>query len=94
MTLKEMFEATSDDYLDFDKVENPPSKRADLSAFIMLDRLVPDSGDIITSSEHDEFYLSIDCEALAKVVTLEIVRDLSRCGIRYDSSNDCLCMFA
>lgn len=94
MTLKEMFDACNNDYLDFGKVENPPSQRADLAAFIMLDKLVPDSGDLISASEHDEFYLSVDCDALAKVATLEIVRDLSRCGIRYDASYDCLCMFA
>jgi hypothetical protein len=94
VNLEEMFEATNDDYLDFDKVENPLSKRADLHAFMLLDKLVPDSGDLISASEHDEFYLSVDCEALAKVATLDIVRDLSRCGVRFSSEYDCLCMFA
>lgn len=94
MTLKKMFEATGDDYLDFDKVENPLSKRADLHAFMVLDKLVPESGDLISASEHDEFYLSVDCKELEKVATLEIVRDLSRCGVRYSEDCDCLCMFA
>lgn len=94
MTLKEMFDATNKDYLDFDRVENPLSKRADLCAFMMLDKLLPDSGDLISATEHDEFYLSVDCEALAKVATVEIVRYLSRCGVRYSEDHDCLCMFA
>jgi hypothetical protein len=94
MTLQAMFQATGDDYGEFDKVENPPCKRADLSAFIMLDRLQPGGADIISASEHDEFFLSTDCDELAKVVTLEIVRDLARCGIRYSADFDCLCMFA
>jgi hypothetical protein len=49
---------------------------------------------MISASEHDEFYLSVDCEALAKVATPEIIRDLTRCGVRYDEDLDSLCMFS
>ncbi len=93
MTLKEMFDQCDADYRDCDGVVNKRSQRADLHAFIMLDELCPGGGDIITASEHDEFYLSIDCDELETKATPEIIRDLSRCGIRYDKSNHCLCMF-
>jgi hypothetical protein len=67
MTLAEMFAQCEDDYLDFDKWTDAPSKRADLAAFILLDKLQPGGGDIVSASEHDEFHLSIDCDELAKV---------------------------
>ena len=94
MTLEEMFAACDDDYLDFDKWEGAPSKRADLAAFILLDKLQPGGGDIISASEHDEFFLSIDCEELAKVITRDDVLNLTRCGVRYSGEYDSLCMFA
>jgi hypothetical protein len=94
-TLKELFDAVTDDYLDFARIENPPSQRPDLCAFILLDRLLPGGdSDIVSASEHDEFYLSFDCDELAKVATPELVRDLSRCGVRYDESFNALCMFS
>lgn len=94
MNLKEMFEQCDDDYINFDGVVNKRSQRADLHAFIVLDELCPGGGDIITASEHDEFFLAIDCDELEAKATPEIIRDLSRCGIRYDEEHHCLCMFA
>ena len=92
-TLEQMFDECDEDYLDFAAFENPPSKRADLAAFILLDRLQPGAGDIITSAEHDEFYLSIDCEELVKVITLDDVRNLRRCGVMYSADYECLSLF-
>jgi hypothetical protein len=94
MTLAEMFAQCEDDYLDFDKWTDAPSKRADLAAFILLDKLQPGGGDIVCASEHDEFRLSIDCDELAKVITQADVRNLTRCGVRYSGDYDCLSMFA
>ena len=94
MNLHEMFEAVHEEYLDFDKVAPRLSERADLHAFMLLDKLQPGGGDIISAAAHDEFFLSIDCDELAKVITQEQVLELARCGIRYDEGNDCLCMFA
>lgn len=94
MTLQEMFDECDEDYLEFDKWTDAPSKRADLSAFILLDQLQPHGGDIINASEHDEFFLSIDCEELGKVITLEQVRNLRRCGVMYSEDYDSLSMFA
>ncbi|MFS2103602.1 hypothetical protein [Ralstonia sp. Ralssp135] len=88
------FEKYNDDYLNFEAVENKRSQRADLHAFLLLDELQPAGGDIITASYHDEFYLDTDCDELAKVITEEQVRELARCGVRYDGDDNALCMFA
>lgn len=92
--LKAAFAAHHDEFLKFERIEKPRTKRRDLHAFLMLDELVPGTKDIIGASEHDEFFLSIELDALAKVITDEQVRDLVRCGVRHSSSYDCLCMFA
>lgn len=101
MTLAEMFEAASDEFLKFDRIENPKHPAPDLCAFLMLHELAPtrnvgngEVADMISAAEHDEFYLSTDCDKLAEVATPEIIRDLHRCGVRYDEDYDCLCMFA
>ena len=103
MTTNEMedfLEAHEDEFLEFDQI--PPERRlgterADLHAFLMLDRLVPVKDgkrrDIIGDSQHDEIWMSIEPEDLAEVVTEEQLLDLHRCGIRYDSNNDSICMF-
>lgn len=96
MTLEELQAAldSDDEFLKFDRIENPRSKRPDLHAFLLLDELVPGTSDMIAAAEHDEFFIQVSPEALAKVATVEQVRELSRCGVRYDSSNDSLAMFA
>lgn len=92
--LKAAFEKYEDEYLKFEQVESPLSKRADMHAFMLLDRLVPGTSDMISDSQHDEFFLGTDCEALAEVITDEQVRDLRRCGVMYSGECDCLSMFA
>ena len=101
MTLGEMFEANEDEFLWFERIENPMHQSPDLCAFLMLHALAPKTNvgdgkvaDMISAAKHDEFYLSTDVDELAKVVTLENVRDLVRCGVRYDDQYECLCMFA
>jgi hypothetical protein len=100
VNLDELFEAETDEFLKFERIENPKHPAPDICAFLMLHDLAPAIGrgsgrtvDIVAASAHDEIYLATDCEALAKVATPEIVRDLHRCGVRYDSENDSLCMF-
>ncbi|AMM23150.1 hypothetical protein [Variovorax sp. PAMC 28711] len=94
MNLHDRFEQYEDEFLKFDRIDNPKSKRPDLHAFLMLDEIQPGERDLISASEHDEFYLDIDCDAFAEKATDEQIRDLQRCGIRYDSELDSLCMFA
>lgn len=94
-TLTELWEKHMDEeYLKFDRVQDKRSGRADLHAFILLDKLVPGTSDIISCSEHDEFYPSTDVEELAKVITPEQILELIRCGVRLDAGLPSLAMFA
>jgi hypothetical protein len=92
--LKAAFERHSDEFLEFSLIESPRHPRPDVCAFLMLHDLVPGHRDIVSASEHDEFFLDINCDELAKVATDEHIRDLHRCGVRYNSEFDCLAMFA
>lgn len=89
-----VFEKYADEYIKFDRIGHPLHPRPDICAFLMLDNLVPGDRDIVSASEHDEFYLSVAPEELAKVATEDDIRDLVRCGLRYDESYDSLCMFS
>lgn len=95
--LQDLFERHNDDFQHFERVANPTSKRSDLHAFMLLDRLVPgvagDCGDMVSSASHDEIYLTIEPKRLAAVINEEQVLELVRCGVRYDSRNGGLCMF-
>lgn len=93
--LQQAFEQVDDDFLKFDKVEPRLSPRPDVCAFLLLDRLVPpkEGRDMIGSASHDEYFLETDCERLAAAATLEDIRMLRRCGIRYDSARECLAVF-
>ena len=82
-----------DDFLRFEDIANPRSKRPDLNAFILLDQLVPGEVDIVGAAEHDEIFLDVDPTALAAAASDEQLQELVRCGVRYDRSRDCLQMF-
>ena len=87
MTLDEMerlFDKYEDEFLMFSKVENPPSKRPDLTAFLLIDQLCPSVHDIVSSAEHDEIWLDVVPEELASKATEEQILTLIRCGIRMD----------
>lgn len=83
-----------DEYLKFDRVTEKRSNRPDLHAFLLLDHLQPGTGDMVSAAEHDEFYLSINLDDLADVISEDQVVELVRCGVRLDSSGDGLAMFA
>lgn len=87
--LSQLFEKHDAEYL-----ENKLEGRADLAAFNLLDKLVPGKGDIISAAEHDEFWLSIDPDDLAKVASEDNIVFLIRCGIRLDDDTDSLAMFS
>lgn len=93
-SLKKRMAAIDGEFLKFDRVVNPLSKRPDLCAFMLLDSLVPDTDSIVSAAEHDEIFLGVEVKALNKVVTDEQLLTLVRCGVRYDSSYDSLSMFA
>ena len=82
--LIEAFEELDDDYGNFSLIENKLSNRPDLHAFILLDKLVPGTMDMVSAAEHDEIWLDVSLELLAKVITKEQVIELSRCGVYVD----------
>jgi len=94
MDLQDRIELIDDEFLKFERVETKFSNRPDLHAFILLDKLVPGDSYLISCSEHDEFFFSIDPDTLNGVITDEQLLELVRCGVRYDASLDSLCMFA
>jgi hypothetical protein len=90
--LREFFVEHQDEYLKFDRIKDKLSQRPDLHAFLLLDRLVPGTHDMVSAAEHDEVWLDVDPEKLCTVATEEQLIDLHRCGVRcFDGS---LCMFA
>ena len=91
--LNAAFEAAEKDFLKFDRVENKKSSRRDIHAFILLNELLPGTCPIVSAAEHDEIYLDANCDELAKVITVEQVTELQRCGVRFDGEYDSLCMF-
>lgn len=93
--LEETFEKyESVDIGDFHLIENPPHKnRPDLCAFLLLDRLVPGTFDMVEAASHDQIWLSIDCGKLAEAATEEDIRTLRICGVWYDPARDMLSMF-
>lgn len=97
MTVEELatlFEAHNDEYLKFARVPNKRSSRPDLHAFLLLDALVPGDRDIVSGAKHDQIFLDVDPDDLAKVVTEDVAVELVRCGVMYDEENDSLMMFA
>jgi len=86
---EEAFEEYSEEeFLEFERVENKLSKRADIHAFLLLDRLCPSNISIVSGAEHDMIYLSVESDELSKVITREQILELSRCGVGYSSSSD------
>lgn len=97
MTKNEMidiFDDNSEEFLEFNRIQEKLSSRSDIHAFILMNNLVSDTQPIISASEHDEFFLSVNPYLLAEVITKDQVIDLIRCGIRYHIEYDCFCMFA
>lgn len=93
--ITEMFENDNDEFLKFEHVpaERQLNKRPDICAFLLLDKLVPGDSDIVAGAEHDEIYLEVSVEDLAKVATEDDILTLIRCGVRWASEFDCLAMF-
>jgi hypothetical protein len=93
--LSATFDKYEDEYIQFQNVANKRSRRPDMHAFIVLDELLPGDGkgDLISAAEHDQFFLDIEPEALARVATEEIILDLVRCGVSFDKENASLFLF-
>lgn len=93
MKLADFFEEHSDEFLKFDRIEHKFNRRPDLHAFILLDRLLPGTDDMVSGASHDEIYLGIDVDRLLEVALESDLIDLHRCGILYSRNYGCLYSF-
>lgn len=82
--LAEIFEKYDDEYGQFEKIEKKLSNRPDLHAFILLDSILPGSGDIVSAADHDVIYLDANIEDFGAKATEEQILELVRCGVMYD----------
>lgn len=80
-------------YDDFDRLEDKPSGRRDLCAFIRLDQLCPGTSDIVSAAEHDQIWPGVELAELAAVATEADVAYLVACGVYVDASLPSLHMF-
>jgi hypothetical protein len=78
---QEQYNKHEDEFLQFDRVENKTSHRADMHAFNLLDRLVPGNSSIIAGAEHEQIYLCVSPDALSEIATEEQIIELIRCGV-------------
>lgn len=95
INLEEVFERHSDEeFIKFERVDNPLHDSPDMAAFLLLSKLVPNPGrDMVSSANRDQIWLSTDTERLAEVATEEDIITLIRCGVMFDSDADCLSLF-
>jgi len=96
LNITELFETHGNEhFLKFDDIpsERRLSNRPDLNAFLLLDKLVPGSADMISAAKHDQIYLSVDPDAVTEVATEEQIVDLIRCGVWLDTEYDSFSMF-
>jgi hypothetical protein len=97
--LFETFEKYADEYGHFERIVNPMHMRPDIHAFLLLSFLVPLPGqNIIDYAESRTFYrgqetkrmvdifLGVGVEKLGRVASEEDIRDLVRCGVRYEET--------
>jgi hypothetical protein len=93
INLQKAFEKASDadEYLEFDRIQNPLHRRRDIAAFLLLDKLVPSGSDaIVQGADHDVIWLDTNIDKLAKVATEEDILYLYRCGVCLNTDVDCL----
>lgn len=92
--MKNRFEQFDDEFLKFENIpdERKLHRRPDVCAFLLLDRIVGGDGDMVSAAEHDEIWLDVSPDDLAKASDEDILT-LVRCGVRYDSNIDALAMF-
>lgn len=106
MTTEQLIELfkQADEVMDIEvPAEFRVASRNDINAFILLDKLLPHTpsvhgnhtyyGDMVSCAEHDEIWLDVELEELAKVITETQVRVLSALGVHLDSHNESLHMF-
>ena len=89
--LAEWFSVNFDEYLHFERVYNRITNRPDLEALLMLGKQYDGDVDILGGVNYEEVFLNVDINKVD--LTEGDVIKLLRCGVRYNSDNECLSMF-
>ena len=92
MDIQKRFDQFDGDYLEFEKASVKHSQRPDLNALIILDQIDPGTKDIIIGVGHDEIWLDVDMDVLARATDQQI-HDLVCCGVMYCPDDEALYMF-
>jgi hypothetical protein len=82
--LEALFDKHKDEYNHFERIQTPLHSRPDLTAYLLLDKLVPGTKDMISFAKHDQYSTSIHPDDFCKVATEEDVITLIRCGMMFD----------
>lgn len=70
--------------MEFEEMEHPTKKtfrRRDLCAFVKLNQIISGDSNIISYAEHDQIWLEVELEELAKKITEEDIYFLTACGV-------------
>ena len=78
--MAELFKKHDDLYLQDSGIDGPK----DLAAIIKLQKLAPIEHNVISASEHDQFWLSFEEENVAELIIEEDVIYLKKCGVLYE----------
>lgn len=81
------------EYCNFDNITEKYTNKRDLNALILLDKLFPDTSNIIRSVESHIICLNISLEDLINKASEEQLLNIIRCGIWYDSAKERLFMY-
>jgi len=94
MSVLEIFEKHNDEYMKFEKIPQSKrdkfkTKRSDLFAFLMLDKLFPNKKDIIKYVYYEIIFLNITKEEIETLQEDDII-ELIRCGVCFNTEYDYL----
>lgn len=65
----------------FENLKNPLHKRPDICAFLLLDKLVSGTKDMVAAASHDQIWLEITGDELAEVASEDDIYMLVCCGV-------------
>lgn len=92
MTIEELFEKHQDEFLQYERDSSLKCEPRDITLFNMLSDLAAGGG-LIAGALHEEIFFSVDLNDFVRFFSEEEVVRMIRCGLRYDSERECLCMF-
>ena len=70
--------------MQFLEYEYPPYPIRDVSGMLLLHKLSPVTGDMVSAAEHDQIWFAADPEMVASNATEDDILNLLRCGILYE----------